>query len=76
MQDVRTAILAWLKQSGVEAPERTAELLAATVGAGESEVTDRSALLVQSGLRVLESLSDVEQLARFQRAVGSGGRRA
>src|SRR5712692_9072447 len=43
--DVRAAILAWLKQNGVEAPERTAELLAATVGAGDTETTDRSALL-------------------------------
>jgi class 3 adenylate cyclase len=43
--DVRAAILAWLKQNGVDSPERTAELLAATVGAGDTETTDRSALL-------------------------------
>jgi predicted ATPase len=43
--DVRAAILAWLKQNGVESPERTTELLAATVGAGDTETTDRSALL-------------------------------
>jgi len=43
--DVRAAIRAWLEGSGLEALDREVELLAATVGAGESEVSDRSALL-------------------------------
>jgi hypothetical protein len=42
---VRTAIRAWLDGSGMEAIDREVELLAATVGAGETEVSDRSALL-------------------------------
>ncbi len=42
---VRKAIRTWLEGSGLEALEREVELLAATVGAGEIEVTDRSALL-------------------------------
>jgi class 3 adenylate cyclase len=42
---VRHAIRAWLGGSGVEAADRAAELLAATVGAGETEVLDQSALL-------------------------------
>ena len=42
---VRDAIRAWLEGSGLEAMEREVELLAATVGAGETEVSDRSALL-------------------------------
>src|SRR5713101_1867727 len=42
---VRSAIRAWLDGSGMEAIDREAELLAATVGAGETEVSDRSALL-------------------------------
>jgi class 3 adenylate cyclase len=42
---VRQAIRDWLAGSGLEAMDREVELLAATVGAGESEVTDRSALL-------------------------------
>ena len=42
---VRGAIRAWLEGSGLEAMHREVELLAATVGAGETEVTDRSALL-------------------------------
>lgn len=43
---VRNAIRAWLEGSGLEALDREVELLAATVGAGEAEVTDKSALLV------------------------------
>jgi hypothetical protein len=42
---VRSAIRAWLAGSGLEAMDKAVELLAATVGAGETEVTDRSALL-------------------------------
>ena len=42
---VRYAIRAWLEGSGLEAMDRAVELLAATVGAGETEVLDRSALL-------------------------------
>ena len=42
---VRRAILDWLEGSGLEAMDREVELLAATVGAGETEVSDRSALL-------------------------------
>jgi class 3 adenylate cyclase len=42
---VRQAIRDWLAGSGLEALDREVELLAATVGAGETEVTDRSALL-------------------------------
>jgi class 3 adenylate cyclase len=42
---VRSSIRAWLEGSGLEAMDREVELLAATVGAGETEVTDRSALL-------------------------------
>jgi hypothetical protein len=42
---VRSAIRAWLDGSGLEAVDREVELLAATVGAGETEVSDRSALL-------------------------------
>jgi class 3 adenylate cyclase len=44
-QIVRYAIRVWLEGSGLEAMEREVELLAATVGAGETEVSDRSALL-------------------------------
>ncbi|TMC39525.1 MAG: hypothetical protein E6J25_12260, partial [Chloroflexi bacterium] len=44
-QTVRAAIRVWLEGSGLEALDREVELLAATVGAGETEVTDRSALL-------------------------------
>ena len=43
--DVRDAIRAWLAGSGLEAADRAVELLAATVGAGETEVSDRTALL-------------------------------
>jgi len=42
---VRSAIRSWLEGSGLEAMDRAAELLAATIGAGEAEVTDPSALL-------------------------------
>jgi class 3 adenylate cyclase len=42
---VRQAIRDWLQGSGLEAMDREVELLAATVGAGETEVSDRSALL-------------------------------
>ncbi len=45
-QTVRYAIRVWLEGSGLEAMDREVELLAATVGAGETEVSDRSALLV------------------------------
>jgi class 3 adenylate cyclase len=41
---VREDIRAWLQDHGVEAPERAADLLAATIGAGEPEVIDRPAL--------------------------------
>ncbi|OLE37947.1 MAG: hypothetical protein AUG48_03025 [Actinobacteria bacterium 13_1_20CM_3_68_9] len=44
-QTVRHAIRVWLEGSGLEAMDREVELLAATVGAGETEVSDRSALL-------------------------------
>jgi class 3 adenylate cyclase len=44
-QAVRAAIRTWLQGSGMEAIDRVVELLAATVGAGETEVIDRSALL-------------------------------
>src|SRR5437868_5994994 len=39
---VRGAIRAWLGGSGLEALDREAELLAAAVGAGEAEATDRA----------------------------------
>ncbi len=42
---VRSSIRVWLEGSRLEAMDREVELLAATVGAGETEVTDRSALL-------------------------------
>jgi class 3 adenylate cyclase len=41
---VREAIRAWLQARGVESPGRVADLLAATIGAGETEVIDRAAL--------------------------------
>jgi class 3 adenylate cyclase len=41
---VRTRILARLRDLGVAEPERMTALLAATVGAGESEVADRAAV--------------------------------
>ena len=39
---IRAAILRWLAELGVEHPESAAGLLAATVGAGEFEITDRT----------------------------------
>src|SRR2546426_592208 len=45
-QTVRYAIRVWLEGSGLEAMDREVELLAATVGVGETEGSDRSALLV------------------------------
>lgn len=44
-QTVRSAIRVWLEGSGLEAMDQEIELLAATVGAGETEVSDRSALV-------------------------------
>jgi class 3 adenylate cyclase len=41
---VREEIRVWLHDRGVESPERAADLLAATIGAGEPEVIDRTAL--------------------------------
>jgi class 3 adenylate cyclase len=43
-ETVRDAIRVWLHERGVESPERAADLLAATIGAGEPEVIDRAAL--------------------------------
>jgi class 3 adenylate cyclase len=45
-QTVRAAIRNWLEGSGLEALDREVELLAATVGAGETEVSDSSSLMV------------------------------
>jgi class 3 adenylate cyclase len=45
-QTVRQAIRSWLEGTSLEAIDREVELLAATIGAGESEVSDRSAMLV------------------------------
>jgi class 3 adenylate cyclase len=42
---IRKAIRIWLTGLGIKDAEKTADLLAATVGAGESEITDRTALL-------------------------------
>ena len=42
--EIAPTIRSWVEASGVEDPERTAELLAATVGARESEAADRTAL--------------------------------
>src|SRR5260221_8781173 len=41
---IRPALGAWLRDAGDQEADRTAELLAATVGAGESESADRIAL--------------------------------
>jgi class 3 adenylate cyclase len=41
---VREQIRDWLHDRGVEVPDRAADLLAATIGAGEPEVIDRAAL--------------------------------
>ena len=43
-ETVREGIRGWLHDRGVESPERAADLLAATIGAAESEVIDRAAL--------------------------------
>ncbi|MGH7358420.1 MAG: adenylate/guanylate cyclase domain-containing protein, partial [Candidatus Rokuibacteriota bacterium] len=43
-ETVREEIRRWLHDRGVESPERVADLLAATIGAGEPEVIDRAAL--------------------------------
>ena len=43
-ETVREEIRVWLHDRGVESPERAADLLAATIGAGEPEVIDRAAL--------------------------------
>ena len=43
-ETVREEIRRWLQDRGVESPERVADLLAATIGAGEPEVIDRAAL--------------------------------
>jgi class 3 adenylate cyclase len=43
-ETMREGIREWLHDRGVESPERAADLLAATIGAGEPEVIDRSAL--------------------------------
>ena len=43
-ETVREGIRVWLHDRGVESPERAADLLAATIGAAESEVIDRAAL--------------------------------
>jgi len=42
--EIRDAIHRWLRDSGIDDRERVGELLAATVGAAESEVLDRAAL--------------------------------
>jgi class 3 adenylate cyclase len=43
-ETMREGIRVWLHDRGVESPERAADLLAATIGAGEPEVIDRAAL--------------------------------
>jgi class 3 adenylate cyclase len=43
-ETVREEVRVWLHDRGVESPERAADLLAATIGAGEPEVIDRAAL--------------------------------
>ncbi|MEO7664567.1 MAG: adenylate/guanylate cyclase domain-containing protein, partial [Candidatus Limnocylindrales bacterium] len=43
-EDVRRHLVAWLRESGDTEPERTGELLAATIGASEVESADRVAL--------------------------------
>jgi class 3 adenylate cyclase len=43
-ETVREEMRVWLHDRGVESPERAADLLAATIGAGEPEVIDRVAL--------------------------------
>ena len=41
---VREAVRSWVREAGIESAERVADLLAATVGAGEAEVVDRDSL--------------------------------
>jgi class 3 adenylate cyclase len=43
-ETVREEIRRWLEAGGVASPERAADLLAATIGAGEPEVVDQAAL--------------------------------
>ncbi|MGZ6312689.1 MAG: ATP-binding protein [Candidatus Limnocylindrales bacterium] len=43
-EEIRGAVQRWLAEAGDERPERTADLLAATVGAVEAEQVDRTAL--------------------------------
>jgi class 3 adenylate cyclase len=43
-ETVREEIRLWLQKGGVASPERAADLLAATIGAGEPEVIDQAAL--------------------------------
>jgi class 3 adenylate cyclase len=40
----REALRAWVRERGIESPDRTADLLAATIGLGEVEAPDRAAL--------------------------------
>ncbi len=40
----RGALQTWVREHGIESPERTADLLAATIGLGETEVADRGVL--------------------------------
>ncbi len=41
---LRSEVKAWLQEAGDPTPERTADLLAATIGAAETDVVDRAAL--------------------------------
>lgn len=41
---IREAVRTWLRAHGSEQPDRTADLLAATIGFGDSEIADRAAL--------------------------------
>jgi class 3 adenylate cyclase len=43
-EQILEAARAWLQRAGAENPERTASMLAATIGASEAEVLDRSTL--------------------------------
>jgi len=42
---IRQAVRTWLRAHGSEQPDRTADLLTATVGFGDSDIADRAALL-------------------------------
>ncbi len=55
-EEVPPAIRSWLEASGVEDPDRTAGLLAATVGAGDADATDPIALF-SAWRRMLEAAS-------------------